>query len=70
MKEKMKTFLPAKLLEYIDNDNFVTELNYPQTNTLEKIISINLGKTPEISGKLTGIKGQYIILDNCEIVVR
>jgi len=68
MKEKMKTLLPEKLLEYIVNDDIVTELNYPQTNTLEKIISINLGKTPEISGKLTGIKGQYIILDNLYVL--
>ena len=30
----------------------------------EKIKSFNLDKNPELSGILTGIKGQYIIIDN------
>ena len=37
-------------------------------NSIKKIKSFNLDKIPELSGILTGIKGQYIIIDN-EIVL-
>ena len=32
-----------------------------------KISSINLEKTPHVKGIITGVKGQYIILDNCNV---
>lgn len=38
-------------------------LRYPVTHYPEKITSLNLDKTPEITGILQGIKGQYLILD-------
>jgi hypothetical protein len=41
----------------------VTKLNYPVEQYPEKIVSLNLDKTPEIEGTLLGIKGQYLILD-------
>ena len=68
MKNNMKELLSDKLNVYIDNDSTITTLKYPQPNTLEKIISINLEKTPEVIGKLTGIKGQYIIIDNLYVL--
>lgn len=39
------------------------EINYPVLEYPSKIKSLNLDKTPQISGKLMGIKGQYLILD-------
>ena len=33
-----------------------------------KISSINLDKTPNVKGIVTGIKGQYMILDNCNVL--
>ena len=68
IKNNMKELLSDELKVHIDNDNTITTLNYPQPNTLEKIISINLAKTPEVIGKLTGIKGQYIIIDNLYVL--
>ncbi len=68
IKNKMKKLLPNELKVHIDNDDTVTTLKYPQPNTLEKIISINLEKTPKIIGQLTGIKGQYIIIDNLYVL--
>ena len=50
------------------HENDVVELKYPMIDKPEKIKSFNLDKMPELSGTLTGIKGQYIIIDN-EIVL-
>lgn len=38
-------------------------IHYPVLSYPEKIVSLNADKTPEISGKLMGIKGQYLIFD-------
>ena len=40
------------------------KLEYPMMDIPEKIKSFNLDKNPELSGILTGIKGQYLIIDN------
>ena len=41
----------------------VVEISYPIDQYPEKVKSLNFDKTPEISGLLLGIKGQYLILD-------
>ena len=68
MKYQLVKNLSLELASYIDNDDSITELKYPQINQLEKIISLNLEKKPDIEGLLTGIKGQYIILDNLYVL--
>ncbi len=52
----------------IDAD--VCELDFPVGSYPEKIKSFNFDKTPEISGVLQGIKGQYLILDTGVINIR
>ena len=49
-------------------ENNLVELQYPLNASPEKIKSFNLDKNPELYGELTGIKGQYLIIDN-EIVL-
>lgn len=44
-------------------DEAVVDITYPVEQYLEKITSMNLDKTPTFSGKLLGIKGQYLIFD-------
>ncbi len=46
------------------NDSKTIEINFPVTEYPEKVKSFNFDKTPEISGLLKGIKGQYLILDS------
>lgn len=48
-------------------ENQITQLNYPILKFPEKIQALSLDKTPEISGTLLGIKGQYWILD-CGVI--
>jgi hypothetical protein len=45
----------------------VVELDFPVLEFPTKITSLNFDKTPEIEGKLMGIKGQYLFLD-CGVI--
>jgi hypothetical protein len=45
-------------------------INYPIENYPEKISSFNFDKEPDIEGTLSGIKGQYLILDTGVINLR
>jgi len=51
-------------------DQAATVLDYPVEHYPVKVTSMNLDKTPEISGKLEGIKGQYLLLDTGVINIR
>jgi len=55
--------LPSDLKEYFTEDENVNEFKYPVEEYPAKVSSINLEKTPSISGVLTGIKGQYLMFD-------
>ena len=66
----MKTSLLSKISGLIDeigatsvNDD-VVNINYPVLKYPTKVVSLNFDKTPNISGVLEGIKGQYLLLDN------
>lgn len=50
-------------IEYLSDEKTV-EISYPVNEYPEKVKSFNFDKTPEISGVLNGIKGQYLILDS------
>jgi hypothetical protein len=67
-KEKIEGLLPAELRKYIDTDNQVTSINYPVNQFPVKIKSVGFDKIPEIQGKLFGIKGQYLILDDDRVL--
>lgn len=45
-------------------------IDYPVQAVPDKINSLDLDKTPEISGVLLGIKGQYLLLDSGVINIR
>lgn len=48
----------------------VTDITYPVLQYPDKINSINLDKTPTISSKLKGIKGQYLLFEQGVINIR
>ncbi len=48
----------------------VVEIRYPVTVYPQKIVSLDLEKTPVVEGTLMGIKGQYLILDTGVINIR
>lgn len=67
MEEKKKVIdqLPNEVRDYFDLNAFqVTPLYYPVLEYPKKITSLSLDKTAYFQGKLTGIKGQYLIFEN------
>jgi hypothetical protein len=69
--EVYKTF--EKLIEKyqaIKIDSEVYKFDYPVDTYPEKVSSLSFEKTPTISGKLMGIKGQYLILDSGVLNIR
>jgi len=52
------------------DDQAVVDITYPIIQYPEKVKSLNLDKTPEVSGILQGIKGQYLIFDTGVINIR
>jgi hypothetical protein len=64
-REKLKSLLPDEVQEYFHLEkNDLYEMNYPVLEYPSKINSLSLDKTPIYSGKLTGIKGQYLIFED------
>jgi len=64
-KEKIQSFLPEEVQEYFHLDkNDIYEMHYPVITYPKKITTLSLEKTPNYQGKLTGIKGQYLIFED------
>ena len=63
-RDRLREFIPEEAKEYFIEDNVETNLNFPVVQYPEKPKSLNLIKTPKYSGKLVGIKGQYLIFED------
>jgi hypothetical protein len=75
LKPKIAEKLADLALKYgedaiIELDEDVIDLHFPVEQYLTKISSFNFDKTPEVSGQLMGIKGQYLIFDSGVINIR
>ena len=51
-------------LFFLANNGKVTEIEYPVFQYPKKIKTLNLEKTHHYSGKLKGVKGQYLIFED------
>lgn len=51
-------------------DDHVFQFKFPVSRYPQKIVSLDLEKSPEITGLLWGIKGQYLIFDHGVINIR
>lgn len=68
-KEKVIASLTSEFDSYIlplENEIFVFE--YPVLKYPDQVKSINLDKCPEIYGKITGIRGQYLIFEDNQVI--
>ena len=63
-RERLKSFIPEEASEYYIASNQETHLDFPVNKYPLKPKSLNLTKTPNYSGKLVGIKGQYFIFED------
>lgn len=59
-----------KAFEYTVLNAEPMKFHYPVEKYPEKVTSFNFDKTPEVTGKLIGIKGQYLIFDTGVLNVR
>ena len=64
--EKLKCInnLPYDVKKYINNNSKPTEILYPVNKSPENPKSLNIKKTEKFTGKLTGVKGQYLIFED------
>ena len=70
-KRRVRELLPEELKQYYCEADAITTINYPVLKYPEKIKSLDFEKQNLVSGKLMGIKGQYLIMeDNSVLNVR
>lgn len=64
-RASLKYIIPNEVQEYFHPEkDDVYDLYFPVLNYPKKVTSLNLDKSPNFSGKLTGIKGQYLIFED------
>jgi hypothetical protein len=68
VKLALKEFLAPELLEYYTDDSSITHINYPVSSLPIKVSSTGFDKSPVIDGVLKGIKGQYLIFENDNVI--
>lgn len=66
-RERLKAYIPEEALPYFLASTKETNISFPVLKYPEKVKSLNLDKTPEYSGKLMGIKGQYLIFEDSTV---
>ena len=67
LKEKasLKYLIPKEVQEFFHLEKEeLLEIHYPVLQYYTKVNSLNLDKSPNFSGKLTGIKGQYLMFED------
>lgn len=63
-RERLKQYIPDEVKDYFIETNTETNLEFPVAKYPEKPNSLNLLKDQSYTGKLTGIKGQYLMFDD------
>jgi hypothetical protein len=63
-KSKLKQWLPEETKPYFIEEDHLYQMDFPVQTYPLKVTSLNLEKTPNFSGKVVGIKGQYLIFED------
>ena len=67
-REKLKAFIPEEVQPYfLANNGKITEIEYPVLHYPSKIKTLNIEKEQVYSGKLMGIKGQYLLFEDSTV---
>lgn len=64
VREQLKSFIPEEAKDYILESREELHLNFPVEQYPNKPKSLNLKKAGAYSGKLMGIKGQYLLFED------
>ena len=60
--------IPEELREYYCSDCPVTDIHYPVLQYPTKVKSLGLEKNPHVEGRLTGIRGQYLMFGDGQVL--
>ena len=63
-QQKLRPYIPEEVQEYFIENNTETQLNFPVNQYPSTPKSLNLVKQVSYTGKLVGIKGQYLIFED------
>ncbi len=63
-RDRLKAYIPEEALPYFIETTPETQLKFPVLQYPDKVKSLNLDKSPEYSGTLKGIKGQYLLFED------
>ena len=63
-QNKLRPFIPEEAREFFIENNSLISINFPVHQYPEKPKSLNIVKDQHYSGKLVGIKGQYLIFED------
>lgn len=69
-EEKLKAIrlLPSELQKYKHSDREVLRINYPVLRYPDKIKNTGFDKNTVLEGRLTGIKGQYLLFEDGSVI--
>jgi len=67
-KTTLGSKIPEELKRYIIDEDEITQIHYPVIKYPTKITSINFDNTPNYQGLLTGIKGQYLLFEDGNVL--
>ncbi len=64
--ERQKTidWIPDEVKPYFATQERIYDLEFPVLHYPKKVSSLNLDKTPNYTGKIIGIKGQYLLFED------
>lgn len=63
-RNKVFDWLPNEVKDYFSKEEKIIPMYFPVLHYPQKVTSLNLDKTPYFSGKLAGIKGQYLLFED------
>ena len=72
-RERLYPLISAHFEDISLNPHYLSEaepltLQYPLLSVPAKVKSVSLDKTPELEGRLVGIKGQYLLFDTGQVI--
>ena len=63
-RDRLKEYIPEEAKQYFIETNTETNIEFPVLQYPEKPKSLNIKKQGSYSGKLVGVKGQYLIFED------
>jgi len=63
-RNKAADWLPSEVRQHFATASQIFDLHYPVLHYPKKVSSLNLDKTPNYTGTVTGIKGQYLLFED------